>query len=268
MISAVILNWERPYNLKHIILPLLEQCSQIDEIIISHGKLDTAFDYESERCRMVHRHDYGDVNRQYGMARRFLAYEDATNEVILSLDDDIVIPESSLSALHDEFVSDPEVIHSLYGRNPDRRLRYCDHMRFGEVTYALPNAALLPKRLGDLFFEYAPLVDGLAKHWPFWSVEDLFMSLVAIKTNRRPNRAHPLPRIDLRNGPRGVGPRAISETPGHLEDRSRFSRRAISALQVGDLIRTSPGYSVGRRLRKSLGKLRTGGGGGGTSPCA
>ena len=55
MISAVILNWERPYNLKHIILPLLEQCSQIDEIIISHGKLDTAFDYESERCRMVHR---------------------------------------------------------------------------------------------------------------------------------------------------------------------------------------------------------------------
>ncbi len=89
MISAVILNWERPYKLKHIILPILAQCPQIDEIIISYGKLDTAFDYESERCRMVHRRDYGDIDRRYGMARRFLAYEDATNEVILSLDDDI-----------------------------------------------------------------------------------------------------------------------------------------------------------------------------------
>ena len=98
-ISAAILNWQRPYNLQNITLPVLEKCACIDEITISHGREDTAFDYESDYCRIIHRRDYGDINREYGMARRFLAYEDAHNDIIVSLDDDIVIPESSLLAL-------------------------------------------------------------------------------------------------------------------------------------------------------------------------
>ena len=256
MISAVILNWQRPYNLQNIILPVLEKCPRIDEIIISHGREDTAFDYESGHCRIVHRRDYGDINREYGMVRRFLAGEDARNDIILSLDDDIVIPEPSLSALCAEFARDPEVIHSLYGRNPDGKLRYTDYMQFGEVTYAIVNAALLPKRLADSFFEYVPLVTGLVKgkRLSFQNGEDLLMSLVAIKTNRRLNRAYPLPRIELRNRGEGTPP-AISGSPTHLSDRSRFSQRAIEALGISDLVKTSPGYSTRRRLRMSLGRL-------------
>ncbi len=242
MISAVILNWERPYNLQNIILPILEKCPLIDEIIISHGKRDTVFDYESSHCRIVHRRDYGDNNRKYGLGLRFLSCEDVRNDVILSLDDDIVIPESSLSALCDGFARDPDVLHSLYGRNPDKKLRYC-YMRFGEVTYAVTSTMLLPKRMAGLFFEYAPLADGLAKekHWPFWGVEDLFLSLIAIKTNRRLNRAYPLPRVELRTRGEGAPP-AISDSPTHLSDRSLFSQLAIPALQVGDLVKVSPGF--------------------------
>ena len=39
----------------------------------------------------------------------------------------------------------------------------CADMRFGEVTYAVTNAALLSKRLVDLFFEHEPLLDELAR---------------------------------------------------------------------------------------------------------
>ena len=130
-------------------------------------------------------------------------------------------------------------------------------MRFGEVTYAVTNAALLSKRLVDLFFEHEPLLDELArKKAVIWYAEDLFMSLVVLKTNRRLNRAHPLPRIGLQFGlEAGTGTRAISERPGHLEERSRFSQLAIPAPGVGDLVKTSPGYSTTRRLKMSLIRL-------------
>ena len=254
-VSAVIPNWERAYNLKHVILPLLEKCPQIDEIIISHGRPETVFDYPGERCRVVHRRDY-QAARKYGLARRFLAAAEARNDVVLSLDDDVIVPAESLFALYDGFARDPDVIHSLYGRNPDKHLGYCDYARFGEVTYALSGAALLPKRLARAFFDYAPLVETVvrAESKPLWNGEDLFLSLVALKVNRRLNRAYPLARIELRSGGERA-PSMVSASAAHLAYRSRLSRRAIAALHVGDLIKTSPGYTRIRRARAALGRL-------------
>ncbi len=257
MISVVIPNWERARNLACVILPALEKCACIDEIIITHGRRETVFDYESRHCRIVHRRDDGDVNRRYGLARRFAAAADARNDTVLSLDDDIVIPESSLLALREQFERDPDIVHSLYGRDPDRQLRYCDRVRTGEVTYALTGAALLSKRLVHLFFEHAPLVEELVreKSKPLWNGEDLFMSLVAIKANRRLNRAHALPRIELDLDDGGVAPPKISGLAAHLDWRSQFSRHAITALEVGGLVRVSSGYGAARRLRSSAGRL-------------
>ncbi len=254
-VSAVIPNWERAYNLKHVILPLLEQCPHVDEIIISHGRPETAFDYAGERCRVVHRRDH-DAARKYGLARRFLAAAEARNDVVLSLDDDVIVPAESLSALYDGFARDPHLIHSLYGRDPDKNLRYCDRARFGDVTYALTGAALFPKRLANAFFDYAPLVETLVrdKSEPLWNGEDLFMSLVAVKVNRRLNRAYPFARVELQSGGEGA-PSMVSACAAHLAYRSLLSRRAIAALHVGDLVKTSPGYTPMRRARASLGRL-------------
>ncbi len=245
MISAVVLNYDRPYNLKNIILPTLEKCSCIDEIIISHGRRDTVFDYESDHCRIVHRRDDADLNPEYGCALRFVAAADASNDIILSLDDDIVIPESSLDTLYDEFERDPDVIHSLYGRSPDRKLRYCIDMRFGEVTYAVCNAALLSKRLVGLFFEYEPLLDELAaKKAMIGHAEDLFMSLVAIKVNRRLNRSHPLPRIGLQVGPQGRG-----GNPGGIRaPRALGGAQPVFAARHPGAGRRPPGQDLARLL--------------------
>ena len=254
-VSAVIPNWERAYNLQNVILPILEKHPRVDEIIITHGRREAEFDYESERCRIVHRRD-GDTARKYGLARRFLAAAEARNDVVLSLDDDIIVPEDSLSALYEGFARDPEIIHSLYGRDPDKNLRYCDHARFGDVTYALTGAALLPKRLARVFFDYAPLIETLVRDnsEPLWNGEDLFMSLVAIKVNRRLNRAYPLPRVELRCAGEGA-PSMVSTSAAHIAYRSLLSRRAIAALNVGDLVKVSPGYTPVRRARAALGRL-------------
>jgi len=80
------------------------------------------------------------------------------------------------------------------------------------------------------------------------------MSLVAIRENRRLNRAYPLPRIELRADGDGA-PAAVSGGAAHLAWRSLLSRRAIEALGVGGLVRVSPGYGAARRLRSSLARL-------------
>lgn len=250
-ISVVMLNWERPFNLTNIILPNLERIPLVDEIIISHGREDTAFEYESGHCRWVHRRDEM-VNSEYGLARRFLAAGCARNDVIMMVDDDVVVPGSSLSELLDGYIREPEVVHGLYGRNPDKRMRYKMDLIHGEVTYLTTRAAMFSKELAHRFFEYAPLMNGLEREGKVvWNGEDIFMSLVAIKTSGRLNRSYPLPRIELEA--KGAGAAAgICELPGHWQYRSLFSQRAIEALGVGHLVKTSPGGAYRRRIRRRL----------------
>lgn len=254
-ISVVILNWERPFNLTNIILPNLERMPLVDEIIISHGREDTAFEYESGHCYWVHRRDES-INLEYGLARRFLAAEYARNDVIMMVDDDVLVLESSIAALRDEFIREPAVVHGLYGRNPDKRMRYRMELVHGEVTYLTTKAVMFSRKLACRFFEYAPLMNGLERAGKVvWNGEDIFMSLVAIKTSGRLNRAYPLPRIELEAKGAGAAT-GIWELPGHWQYRSRFSQRAIEALGVGHLVKTSPGGTyrrrIGRRLARAL----------------
>ncbi len=254
MISVVILNWERPFNLTNLILPNLEKMPFVDEIIISHGREDTAFEYESEHCRWVHRRDES-LNAEYGLARRFLAAGDARNDTILMVDDDVLVLESSISELLGEFNGEPDLVHGLYGRNPDKRMRYKAESIYGEVTYLTTKAAMFSKQLVHRFFEYAPLMNGLEREGKVvWNGEDLFLSLVAIKTSGRLNRAYPLPRIELEAKGAGAAT-GIYELPGHWRYRSMFSQRAIEALGVGHLVKTSPGGAYRRRIRRRLARV-------------
>lgn len=254
MISVVILNWERPFNLTNVILPNLEKIPFVDEIIISHGREDTVFEYESEHCRWVHRRDES-LNAEYGLARRFLAAGYARNDTILIVDDDVLVLESSLSELLDEFICEPDVVHGLYGRNPDKRMRYQTESVYGEVTYVTTKVAMFSKDLAYRFFEYAPLMSGLERKGKVvWNGEDMFMSLVAIKTSGRLNRSYPLPRIELEAKGAGMAT-GICELPGHVEYRSVFSQHAIGALRVGHLVKTSSGGTYRRRIWRRLARV-------------
>ena len=111
--------------LTDVILPVLERCANISEIIISHGRQETAFNYTSRRCRIVHREDWGDINETYGLSRRFLAAKDAVNEIILHQDDDLVLSERTLDQLLLHYQRQPDVIHGVSGRRSSLSLQYC-----------------------------------------------------------------------------------------------------------------------------------------------
>ncbi len=145
MISVVILNWLRPSNLKDTILPALERYSSVSEIIISHGKKETAFDYKSEQCRIVHRKDWGEVNDTYGLARRWIAGKYAANEIVMDHDDDLLISEDTLEKLLHHYLQRPNVIHGLFGRQPSTTFRYDPVDHHGDV---LLNCTFSPSIVG------------------------------------------------------------------------------------------------------------------------
>ena len=103
--------------LTDVILPVLERYANISEIIISHGRQETAFNYTSRRCRIVHREDWGDINETYGLSRRFLAAKDVVNDIILHHDDDLVLPERALDQLLLHYQRQPDVIHCVRANN-------------------------------------------------------------------------------------------------------------------------------------------------------
>lgn len=197
MITACVLNQDSPHLLKNLLLPSLEGCELIDEIIVSHGREETVFDYESDKCRLVHRYEYGEVNDCYGRARCWLSWRDARNEAVLMVGEDRLLPEPTIRALYAHFCRDPEIIHSVGGRGFAGG-EYVDDEVFGEVPVGRAAHMLVPRALGDACLERMGLVkdfvDGDSpKVGRYWEGEDIFASLVCMHLSGRMNAAYDLP---------------------------------------------------------------------------
>jgi len=243
-VSAVVLNYRSPYHLSSFILPHVERMECVDEIVIVHGNPDTKSEYSSDHCRVVnlhHRSDRLDETCE-GMLARFRGFQGARNSTVLSLDDDLIIPEASLDRLIAEYEKDPETIHSLAGRNCDKKLRYSVAPQYGEVTFALPGMALFPRSIADDVFDWLGRNrdEWMIRHrQPERNCEDLLASLLCIKRTGRLNMAYPLQYVSLRT--HGAGADAhISDDPHHMSERTRFLQHVVPLLQVGGLIKTAP----------------------------
>ena len=100
-ISMVVMNWLRPEVLQNDILPNMVKYELLDEIIISHGREDTYFEFDDPK--IVNRKDWGDINEYYGLSRRFLASSEAKNDVILMIDDDEYPTEDAVKRLYEKY---------------------------------------------------------------------------------------------------------------------------------------------------------------------
>ena len=112
-VSVIVLNYNRPHNIKTLI-PKLIKYKNIGEIIISHGKSDTEILIEHPKVineTLIR-------NKYYSMARFYLAKQ-AKYDLILYLDDDILIYEEGLNELIDNAVK--YGYNNLYGNFK----RYC-----------------------------------------------------------------------------------------------------------------------------------------------
>ena len=236
MISACLLNYHRPELLKNIILPVLETSELIDEIIVSHGREDTAFQYTGKSGIVVHRHDYGEVNNTYGLSRRWLCWQQAKNEAVLSLDDDILVSCETVFRLYESYKQKPQVIHSLVGRGIGKGLRYLATDYYGDVKLALTGVAMLPASLGRACLEHKHLVDDFIRKnsRPLWNGEDLFSSLLALKLNKQLNKCLRLSSFVFLSH-MASAKLSVSEWENHYAYRTELLREVAEKLDLHNL---------------------------------
>ena len=181
-ISVIILNWLRPNNIRNYILPVLVQCPFVDEIIISHGRKDTYFDYSIENKHIIHRQDH-ELNHLFGLSLRFLAARDARNNLILFIDDDLVPSHVTLLRMMKQSTNNYPCLISKYGRNITTKLPYDNqNIQNNRLPICLTSLFMIPKLLIDIFWEknfhILPFVMKHSK--PLWNGEDIFISLLGV----------------------------------------------------------------------------------------
>ena len=219
--DVVILNWQRPENIKKYILPPLIDCKYINKIIISHGRIDTYFEYNNEKVISL---DHSKLNKIYGLALRFVCNEYITSESILILDDDLIIDTKLIEDLIINYNNKPNFIHGYYGRivsnnlisygninekNPIKNLfmlfpdiyrknkklviksnwysyKPKNFLKFNNKlknNIALTKLMIIPRECYNLFMEYFNKINPymLKNSKPFWNGEDIVINLLWIK---------------------------------------------------------------------------------------
>jgi hypothetical protein len=237
-VSVVILNWNRPVWLRRVILPLLARHPLVDEIQVSHGRESARFSYKSRRCEIIHRRDW-DLNDRYGLALRFVAAKEAKNDAVLIIDDDLVVPSRSITALKSFFDQAPLTLHAIFGRRigPDYEYSY-DGWERGETPVVLTRCLMMHRSYASVFLEAeGSAAELITRGSPKWNGEDIFLSLLSIRESGTLPRAYDLPfknvwRMHRGSISRTEVPEGEPEKMDHRSYRSWFTREAVRLLGV------------------------------------
>jgi hypothetical protein len=229
MISVVILNWKRPYNIKNDILPKIINYNLVSEVIISHGKSETYF--QTPGIKMVKHYRDENLNPKLGVALRFLRSCNAKNECILILDDDRLPSEEYVNKMYELFQKDKNVIIGTVKRYVSPK-GYSNKEKnvANEKKIILTQVLMTNKKICKDFINEKEKMNDLAlKAKPVWNGEDILFNLIYIKNyNKTPIHLEPKNNelILLKDND------AISSNTGHFEYRKKFSKTALERYEL------------------------------------
>lgn len=179
-LSIVILNFNRPSFIKKEIIPALQKNNYVDEIIISHGKKETAFSVEGTKNYK----DWGEPNEKYGLTLRFLTACKAKNKHVIIMDDDIIPSDNAIKFLFEKIKED-ERVYGIYGRNITSG--YSSTNYFGKVHVVLTRCLITTKEMCNYFIENFRKFedDNIKNSKPYWNGEDILFSLLSIEKYKK-----------------------------------------------------------------------------------
>lgn len=212
-ISACLLNWKRPDNLRAN-LDQLARNPLVDEAIVWNNNAGEPF-----------AHEWATVinsSADLGLHTRFATAALARNPAVLIFDDDLALPDDTIAALYDRWLDDPQIVHGIFGRQRDYYGAYRGGDVYGDVPIVLTRALIFHRQYAPAWLSAAQHFDDLFR-WatPFGNGEDILLSYVARRASGRLNRAYDLPRRELPAGPPGVAIHTRGWT-AHLDHRTRL----------------------------------------------
>ena len=229
-ISAVLLSWKRPENIRRIVPELLQE-NRFREIIIWNNNPEVQLAFDDHRVRVLNRPDGENV----GTWGRFLAAREANSEIIYTQDDDCVV--GNIRELCETFQADPSrVVYSLkLGHLAD----VAAALPGGQQGVLLGWGSVFRREWTEAFAAYLERFgeDELLHR----KADRLFGPLL-----HRVHRPVPADVVDL---PGASGPEALSVRPDHFALNAAAMQRVAELRGVADAAHsTSPSLSQTREL--------------------
>ena len=211
-ITAVMLNWKRPDNVREIVSRWRDS-RFVDEVLIwdNSGELEPLDGATVVRC-----------SQNMTFNPRFAMAALARNDCILMQDDDLVTRDEHLARLYSSWQSDPDVIHGVFGRHPRVDGSYAENVNCqeAEVAVVLTRLMMFHRRYAAEFFRalpaFAEIQDG---YEPRGNGEDLVLNYAVRKITGRLNRVHNIKPKEL------PAPHAVCGVNGHYQQRTKLMRR-------------------------------------------
>ncbi len=237
-LTVVIMNWKRPQNVRKFAHDYATH-DRVDKVIVVNNaeylpaprwedslQLFSATD-DDVRAKLIQINPTEDL----GLASRFAAGALARTDHVLIVDDDIELPDMTVTALHDEFLRTDAGAVGIFGRCPDRHGNYNCKTHHGKVDIVLTRAVITaPAICAEACWRSVAMGRALGGE-PFGNGEDIVMSYTARRATGQLNRAFNLPY-------RNVGyddQHAISvRYPGHEAHRTKvveWCRKNITGAQ-------------------------------------
>ena len=158
-----------------------------------------------------------------GVYPRFAAGCLARNRVVLTQDDDLVLPPETIAGCSPNGSADPDIIHGIFGRDPNPRRDVCQGRLAGrggsrDVCMVLTRAMIFRREYcGDFFSDMRTHFDPVQESGrPYGNGEDIMLSYLVRKRTGRLNRIHGVPWKEL------PAPHAIYTQRGHKQHRTRL----------------------------------------------
>ena len=239
-ITVVILNFKRPEYIKKNIIPRISKYSEIDEILISHGKKETYFetkDYKNVEIKNLQH--WEDLNRDFGLTLRFYTGRLAKNNKIIIIDDDIIPSQETISFLDEKIEEDNERIYGLYGRNFDKNNNYLTDNYFGEVPIVLTRCLITTKEMCEYFMNNYKLyeTDEIKEAKPYWNGEDILFSLLSIKKYGKMPKAYNLNHTNRVANYFNFKDSTSLGDNSHLKYRQKITKEFIDKLDLNNKIK-------------------------------
>src|ERR1700740_3634278 len=108
--TVVILNWQRPANVRAIV-DCYVGYRRVAEIIVWNNNGDQTFTYDHPKVRVIHSDDLG-LNTRWSAALL------AEYPCVIVADDDLLADEATIESLIESYRRDPDRAYTLHGRNP------------------------------------------------------------------------------------------------------------------------------------------------------
>lgn len=211
-ISACLVSWKRPDNMRAIVERLLRE-PLIDDIVIWNNNPDVVLEFADPRVRVI------ESPENYVTYGRFLAAGLASHSVIYTQDDDCFV--HNIAELYETFRQDPtRIAHGL------KLGHLIDNPRnlFGEAHMALLGwGALFRREWVDVFQAY---IDQYGEDELLVRKADRIFSLLL-------NRRHRSIPADVTDLPGTDGEEALSVRADHLEWTARAIERSLPLLNGG-----------------------------------